>query len=437
MTIPINYDELAGAFYSGGVGSGLDSLLAAVRAGDDHHALYRVLLLKKRHELGLPLLKPGDLSGQPEHLRGEYKTFVDAACREVGARCLEAGDFGQAWRYFSALNEPEPVRAALEGLDPKKASDEALKVALEHGVHPRRGFELTLERDGLGRAISLFESGFTAPLSDKQHAAALLVRAMYKELVVGVCKAILEKQGDLPPERELVDLIITRKWLFDGARVHADAQHLAAVSRLGLLCEGREDLIMSLSISEYGRLLDAQHKPSPRAPFEDGFDDHARYARALLGQNADEAAEHFRAKLPMYMSSSADTYPAEMVLLLFWRIGRRDEALDLWQQYLSGQQPERPLTLLPSFYELCAEARSFYRWTEMARTHDDVAAWTAAQIVEHAPETPAPETPAPAPEPPQTTQPPAQPDEPAATAPEPPAAAPPTASAERPSADTP
>jgi len=411
MSNYINYDELTGAFYSGGAGAGLEGCIAVLRAGGNEHALFRLLLLRKRHELGLPLLNPGNLSGYPEKLRAEYKAFVDATCREIGARCLEAGDVGQAWRYFSALNEPEPVRAALGKLEAQKASDEALKVALEYGVHPRRGFELTLERDGLGRAISLFESGFAASLEDKKYAAGLLVRAMYKELVLAVCKAILEKEGSLPPERELIDLVFTRRWLFDDNRSYADSQHIAAVSRIGLLAEGREELIMALSISEYGRLLSAQHRPSARAPFEDGFEEHARYARALLGQHADETADHFRAKLPMYQGSTTDQYPAETVLLLFWRLGRKDEALDIWQNYLGGQQPELPGSCTPSFYEMCAETKSFYRWTEAARQHDDIAAWAAARIMESAP--PSPVQPEPPPEPPAAavpaTEPPAPP----------------------------
>jgi len=417
MSDYINYDDLAGAFYSAGPQAGLESCIAVLRAGSDPHALFRLLLLKKRHELGLPLLNPGSLSGCPEQVRAEYKAFADATCREIGVRCLAAGEVGQAWRYFGALNEPAAVRTALEKLEAQKASDEALKVALEYGVHPRRGFQLTLERDGLGRAIALFEAGFAASLEDKQSAAGLLVRALYKELVIGVCRALLERQGELPPERELVDLVLTRRWLFEDNRSYSDSQHIAAVSRIGLLAAEREELIMSLSISEYGRLLSAQHRPSPRAPFEDGFDDHARYARALLGQNADATADHFRSKLPMYQGSTTDLYPAEMVLLLFWRLGRKDEALDIWQNYLSARQPELPGACSPSFYEMCAETKSFYRWTEAARQHDDITAWAAARIMESAQPSPVKPEPPPAPaEPPVPAPEPTAPPSPSAPA---------------------
>lgn len=351
-----------------------------MRAGGDQHALFRLLLLRKRFELGLPLLQPGDLRGCPEQAREEYKAFVESACRESGRRCLEAGNIGQAWRYFSALGEPEPVRAALEQLAPAQVSAETLKVALEHGVHPRRGFQIILERDGVGHAISLFDAGLPAGWMDRRYAAGLLARAMYKELVVGVCRAIMERRSDLPPERELVDLIISRRWLFEGSRAHAEPAHIAAVSRIGLLAEGREELLMSLSISEYGRLLGAEHRPAPRTPFENGFDDHARYARALLGQNVDETAGYFRARLPLHQSDTLDCYPAEMVFLLLWRSGRKEEALDLWQSHLGGRPPELPGKEIPSFYELCAEAGSYQRWAEMARKQDDVTAWAVAQL---------------------------------------------------------
>ena len=381
MSTHLHYEELAMAFSTGGTGAGLDALIAALRAGNDHHALFRALLLKKRHELGLPLLNPADLRGCPDSARAEYKAFVDSVCREVGARALGDGDIAQAWRYYGALGDAAPVRAALENLEPQQASDEVLAAALAQGVHPQRGFQLTLERHGLDRALRLFETGFSPAFQDKQYAAALLVRTLYKELVRGVCKAVLEKTGQLPGETDLVELVRGRTWLFEGAKVHADAQAVIAISRIGLLCEAREDLIMSLCISEYGRLLETPHHPPSLPLFEAGYQDHARFARALLGESADETVDYFRNKLYTYHGSS-DTFPAEMVMLLYWRLGRKDDALDIWQQHLSWQPPEKPGAVVPSFYELCLEAQDFSRLSDIARTQDDVAAWAAAQIME-------------------------------------------------------
>lgn len=400
MSTYIPYDELTSAFY-GGANEGLDHLIATLRSGDDYHALFRMLLLKKRVELGLPLFNPGDLRGEPKHLRTEYKAFVDSTCREIGARCLDAGDIAQAWRYLGSVGEIAPVRAALEKLTLGQTTDEVLKIALDQGVHPQRGFQLTLEHYGFGRAISLFDGGFSQSFKDKQYAAGLLVRAMYKELFTGVCKAIVEKTGELPPERDLAELVRRRSWLFENSGVHATAQHIGDVARIGLLAESREDLIMALCISEYGRLLSPEHHPSPRAPFEDGYHDYARFVRAVLGENPDETVERFRSKMYSYHGGS-DRAPIESIILLFWRLSRYGEALDIWQQYLYSDTPERPGTVLPSFYEMCLEAKDYRRLADSARTHDDVAAWAAARMLEN------------------TEVPPAQPEatEPAAAAPE-------------------
>lgn len=379
----LSYDELGNSFDAAGPLAGLEALIATLQKDGDHHALFRALLLKKRYQLGLPLINPGDLKDFPEQHRKEYEDFVAATCREIGAQYLKDGDIAQAWRYFRTVGDSEPVRAALEKLDPKDASDDALNIAIEQGAHPRRGFELTLARDGLCRAISVFEAGFSDDLSHKKFAAALLARALYKDLVVGVSRAILDRFGQLPPpeETDLVELIRHRPWLFENKATHADPQHVAAVARIGLICEAEEDLIMALSIAEYGRLLDAELQPVLRAPFEDGFADVARFARALLGQGADETADYFRARLHQY-GTGGDTYSAELAVLLLWRMKRHAEALDVWQEYLREQPAELPGALIPSYYQLCIEAREFRRLADAARAQDDSSAWAAARLMD-------------------------------------------------------
>ena len=384
MSTPVPYEQLAGVFGAGDFGAGLETLVAALRAGADYHSLFRVLLLRKRHELGLPLLNPGNLSGCPADLRQEYKTFVDETCREIGELCLGAGDIAQGWRYLSAVGEPAPVRAALEKVDATHVSDEVLKIALEAGVHPQRGFQWTLERQGLGRAITLFDDGFSTVFADRQYAAGLLVRTLYRDLLLSVCKAIVEREGALPKETDLVELVRGRQWLFEGGRVHADANHIGAVSRIGLVAAAREDLIMSLCVSEYGRLLSAEHQVTTQPLFEEGFRDHARFARALLGESVEETTDYFRSKLYNYYGAATEGFPQEMVVLLFWRLGRKDEALDIWQQHLVSQPPERPGKIIPSYYELCLEAGLYSRLADSARMQDDVSAWAAAKIMEQA-----------------------------------------------------
>ena len=380
----IAYDKLDNAFYERGAVSGLDELIADLQGDSDHHALFRSLLLRKRFELGLPLVNAGDLSGVPDETRKAYETFVEHTCREIGARCLDVKwgtpSIAQAWRYFRTLGEKKPIQDALDKIEPANATDDDMNIAIEQGVHPRRGFQIILERDGLCRAISLYDDEYSTNLADKKFAASMLVKQLYKDLVNAVSRLILERFGELPPETDLVDLIRHRPWLFENSQTHADPQHIAAISRIGLITESNEDLIMTLSIAEFGRMLDPRHKPSGRAPFEAGFNDYALYARALLGQNVATTVEHFRARLSIYDATNSN-YPAEMVVMLLWRTGQKSEALHVWQHYLSQEPPEIAGIVIPSFYDLCIEAGEFGKLADTARSQGDMAAWAAARVM--------------------------------------------------------
>lgn len=378
----IPYDDIGMLFDSSGVVGGLQGLIHAHESENDHHGVFRALLLKRRFELGLPLINPGELKGSPPDLKKEYEEYVEKICREIGQKYLDAGNIVQAFRYFRTLGELGAIREGLEKIDAKDASEEIIAIAIEQGVHPRRGFEMTLQAHGLCRGITVFDSEFSTSLDDKRYAAGLLVRALYKDLVLGVSRAILERFGQLPPETDLVELIRLRPWLFDDNRTHADPEHVNSVARIGLLCESPEELIMCLSIAEYGRMIGRHYNPAPHAPFEAGFADYARYARALLGQNVEDAATHFRSKLAVYGGSSGSRTPAEMVVLLLWRVGKKEEALDVWQQYLNDEPPEIPGVFIPSFYDLCIAAKSFQRLAETARQQGDSSGWAAARALE-------------------------------------------------------
>ncbi|HYG74184.1 MAG TPA: hypothetical protein VEK08_04185 [Planctomycetota bacterium] len=378
----IAYDDVTMSFDSGGAAAGLDAVIQALQYDHDHHALFRALLLKKRYEMGLPLINPGELRGFSAEVRKKYEDYVEETCREIGQRYLNDGNIVQAWRYYKTVGDHEPIRAALENLDPREASEEILTLAISQGAHPRRGFLMTLEAHGLCRAISVFDQEFSVDQSDKRYAAELLVRQLYKELVIAVRRHIMERFGELPPETDLVELIRLRPWLFENNRTHADPQHVSAIARIGLITEKTEDLIMCLSIAEYGRMLAKDQQPWPKAPFEAGFADQARFARALLGQGVADTCTHFRSKLAIYGTNPEDRTPVEMVVMLLWRTGQKEDALDVWQQYLGDQPPEIPGIYIPSFYDLCIEAKSWRRLGETARLHGDSSAWAASRVME-------------------------------------------------------
>ena len=76
------------------------------------------LLLKARHELGLPLVALAPLAELTEPARTQYEEKYVAAIRLVGSRHLEKGDIPTAWAYFRAIAESEPVAEAIAAYSP-------------------------------------------------------------------------------------------------------------------------------------------------------------------------------------------------------------------------------------------------------------------------------------------------------------------------------
>ena len=74
-----------------GPGAALDQLVAHLSAAGKFRALLDALLLKARHELGLPLIQEGSLTELPEPLRSDYEERYVEAIRTVGTRLLDGG----------------------------------------------------------------------------------------------------------------------------------------------------------------------------------------------------------------------------------------------------------------------------------------------------------------------------------------------------------
>ena len=91
-----------------GPSAALDRLTDHLAAAGEYRALLDALLLKARHELGLPLITSGSLANIPEPARSQYEEKYVAAIRLVGSKFLEAGDIPTAWAYYRG--SPRPSR---------------------------------------------------------------------------------------------------------------------------------------------------------------------------------------------------------------------------------------------------------------------------------------------------------------------------------------
>jgi hypothetical protein len=373
------FDALEATLRAQGPAAALDALIATLSQRGEFRALLDALLLKARHELGLPLIQLGSLADLPEPQRTQFEDRYVTAIRHVGGRLLDAGDIPGAWPYFRAIAEKEPVAAALEAYAPTEGDEQVgpiIEVAFNQGAHPRKGFELILDHYGACSAITAFEH---LPPDEPTRIAAAdrLVRHLHAQLAASLRGDIARRGQPLPPEgTPILGLIAEREWLFADDAYHIDISHLGAVVRVAPLLTDPATIALAVELAEYGRRLSPRHQYDGDPPFERLYEDHAIYLRALLGEDVEAALAHFRAKLPPLGSSEGDTLPAQVLVRLLVRLDRVDEAIDVAAEHLAGL-PEAAL-LCPSLPQLCHRAGRPDRLAQSARARGDLVHYAAA-----------------------------------------------------------
>ncbi|MFI5460011.1 MAG: hypothetical protein ACHRXM_31715 [Isosphaerales bacterium] len=377
------FDLLDLALRTGGPNAALDSLTEQLDAAGEYRALLDALLLKARHELGLPLIVSGSLAELPEPARSQYEAKYVAAIRLVGSKFLESGDIPTAWAYYRAIGENEPVeRAILEYRSPE--NDERLgaliEIAFNHGVSPRRGFDLILEHYGTCPAISAFEQLPPHEGPVRAACAERLIRHLHRELSATLRAEIASRGQVLPPEGSpLAEYVKGRPWLFTDDSYHIDISHLAAVVRMSMIVSDQDVIALAADLTEYGRRLSPRLLFEGPPPFQQIFDDHGIYLRALLGQEVDRAIDHFQAKLKLDDEAGPeDSLPAQTLVNLLVRVGRVGAAIDVAAAHLADL-PDSALTC-PSVAQLCQRAGAPERLARIARDHGDLVNFAAARL---------------------------------------------------------
>jgi hypothetical protein len=374
------FQALEQTLRTAGPGAALDQLVAHLSAEGRYRSLLDALLLKARHELGLPLIQEGSLTELAEPLRSAYESRYVEAIRTVGTKLLEAGDIVGAWPYFRAIGEPEPVARAIDAYVPAEDDERIgalIDVAFNQGANPPRGFELLLDQYGTCSAITAFEH-LSSDETNRVAAADRLVHRLHQDLVANLRAEIAQRGQPLAPKgAPIAELIDGRPWLFADDAYHIDLSHLSAVVRIAPLLTNPVTIALAVELTDYGRDLSPRHQSEGEPPFEDHFADHGVYLRALLGHDVDAALDHFRQKLgPVEAALQDGTLPAQILVGLLLRLGRLDQAIDVAAEYLATV-PESALGC-PTVAQLCQRAGQPARLAQIARSHGDLVHYAAA-----------------------------------------------------------
>ncbi len=377
------------ALREGGPAAAIDRLVADLDASGDYRALLDALLLKARHELGLSPIAPASTSEIPEPLRSQYEERYVEAIRLVGSKHLAMGDIPTAWAYFRVIGETQPVALAIDEFRPDDDDPDRLgaviEVAFNHGVHPRRGFELILEHYGTCSAITAFEG---IPPHDelvRVACAERLIDRLHRDLSANVRADIVNRGQPAPTEgSSLAEMIAGRDWLFAEDAYHIDVSHLASVVRMSVMARDHLAIAKAADLAEYGRRLSPRLQYEGNPPFDRTYDDHRLYLHALLGEHIEEALALFRSRLgePGTLGEDGDsavaTMAAQVLVNLLARLGRLDEAIEVSSEYLAGLADVS--LFCPTVAQLCQRARNPARLAEIARHRGDPVQYAIALL---------------------------------------------------------
>ncbi|MEM7232889.1 MAG: hypothetical protein AAF517_11965 [Planctomycetota bacterium] len=383
------------ALTDSGPAAAFDRLITSLREGKKFPQLFEALLMKKRHELGLPLQGTESIRDLPEELQDTVESYYVETCREVGKLFLENDDIPGAWPYFRAVDETKPIAAAIDAWTPSEDEetdsepnydedsidlcDAIVNIAFNEGASPVRGYELILSQYGTCRAITIFEHQFPFSGEVQEQCGVRLVKHLYDELLSSLRYDLEGRGKELPSDATVRSLVAAHPELFDEHGYHIDVSHLQSVIRSAPCLSSPDDLDLTIQMCEYGKNLARDFQMNDPAPFDDFYNDYRIFLRALAGEGIDGAIRYFQTKADRAsIDETGRHYPGEVFVHLLQRAGRYEEAIEAHLKYLTDVRGA--ITLAPTLPELAESGGVYDRVLERARQDEDLLQYTAALV---------------------------------------------------------
>jgi len=381
MTADSAFAELQSLRPAGGTAV-FERLQSVLRERKDYHKLFDALCAARKFSLGAPLTRPTSLDDVPESQQDEFRATYLAAAREVGHLLLADQKLDQAWIYFHAIRDVQPIRAALEALPiPREASDESellIDLAFYKLVHPVKGLQVMLRTHGTCSSITALDQQFQN-LTPEQRAecAALLVRTLHADLLHTVQHDVKQRMPFAPPAGTLRALTAGRDWLFADNNYHIDVSHLHSTIRFARsLSPSAPELKLALDLAEYGAQLSPQFQYPGDPPFSEFYPAHLQFFKVLLNEDRDTALAYFQDQLEREPDAPDKALIAYVLVDLLARTDQVDRALPLAEQYLVSADPE----FAAAFTELCQEAGRFDVLQASAERRGDLVTFATALV---------------------------------------------------------
>lgn len=384
-----HFDDLEKVQQTQGATAALDRLIDILRAEKQWHNLFDAMLLKKKYELGLPLIRPTSLKDVPENFRPQVEETYLQAAREVGTGFIGDGDPVSAWMYYKVIGDPTPVAEALDKMpdrisDPEQL-DRLVHIALYQGVNPAKGLKWMINGQGLCSSITAMDQAMPSLTPPQRvECAKVLVRTIYDELRESVQRHVEQRIPMIPPNQTLDQLIAGRDWLFEGGTYHVDVSHLSAVVRFARSIEPpAEELELAVQLANYGMRLDPSLQYGGDPPFSDIYPAHLQFFNVLLDRNREAGLKYFRKQLDDEPDAEDKVIFAYVLVDLLVRSQRLDEAIQVAEEFLNHLGDEVNV----SFDELCVQAGRLDVLKRVRRQQNNLVGFTSALVRETNPPT--------------------------------------------------
>lgn len=375
---PAAFDRLRAALDAGGPAAAADKLADELRQAEDFQGLFYALLLKARVALGVTPFPTSPATELPPDTHDRYEAAILDAGRTVGGLLLERGQLAKAWGFFRLIGDAEPMRAALDTFNPGPDDDTyaVVEIAWQHGVHPKKGFDLILDRHGVCSAITMVGSADLGGKPDvRDYCVKRLIRALHEQLRERLL-GDLRHRGIAVPDTATVPEMAAHD-IFADDMYHIDTSHLNSVVQFAGQLPPCDELKLAIELSRYGEKLSPNLRSDAAPPFENTYADYTPYLKVLAGIDADAGLKHFHAKLPA-AKETGETYPAEVLVNLYLRLDRLTDAVAVAKEYLAdtgGQELS-----CPPLVELARRAKDFGTVADAAKAGGDPVSYLAGLI---------------------------------------------------------
>ena len=266
------YERLQATLAARGAAAAVDELVAELRKGDDTQGLFYALLMKKRVELGVSPFPTGPANELPPETHEPYEDAIRDAGRHVGGLLLARKEYAKAWAFYRMLNEPEPVRDALDAFTPGPDDDvyPIIEIAWQGGLLPKKGFDLVLDRHGICSAITMVSGSDLASNPDlREYCITNLARALHAQLTERVRNDLTGRGVTVPDGATIPQLVELDPALFADDAYHIDTSHLSSVVQMSTQLPPGAGVNFARELCAYGRKLAPNLQGNNDAPFEE------------------------------------------------------------------------------------------------------------------------------------------------------------------------